>query len=143
MLWKMEAIEHLKYYELMKLAVTNISEELKRLELMLQTPGATKTDKVKVHQMPEKGEDKVLNNLVRQEELKTLLETSKLWVEGTKRALGALAEEERMILTQLYIEPVKGAVEELCKQLNVEQSSIYRKRDRALYRFTVALYGAR
>ena len=30
----------------------------------------------------------------------------------------------------------------LCEQLGVEQSSVYRKRDGALYRFTLALYGA-
>jgi hypothetical protein len=33
-------------------------------------------------------------------------------------------------------------LEELCEKMQVEKSSIYRKRDKALERFTLALYGA-
>jgi hypothetical protein len=32
-------------------------------------------------------------------------------------------------------------MDRLCQELDLEQSSIYRKRDQALRRFTTALYG--
>jgi len=54
----------------------------------------------------------------------------------------ALTREDQAILYSMYVQPQKGAVNKLCEQLGVEQSSVYRKRDGALYRFTLALYGA-
>ena len=46
-----------------------------------------------------------------------------------------------MVLTRFYIYPERGGVSRLCEELGVEQSSVYRKRDKALERFTLALYG--
>ena len=56
-------------------------------------------------------------------------------------ALSALTHEEELILRRMYICPQRGSVNMLCNELGVEQSSIYRKRDAALYHFTIALYG--
>ena len=53
----------------------------------------------------------------------------------------ALNEDERLILQRLYLYPQKGAIDRLCNELGLEQSSVYRKRDQALSRFTVAIYG--
>ena len=43
---------------------------------------------------------------------------------------------------RFYMCPEKGSVERLCSELGLESSSVYRKRDKALRRFTVALYGS-
>ena len=56
-------------------------------------------------------------------------------------ALAVLDDEERLILDKFYIHRAKGNVGDLCERLNVEQSTVYRKRDNALRRFTIALYG--
>lgn len=40
-----------------------------------------------------------------------------------------------------YIHKVKGSINELCYQLNIDTSAAYRRRDLALHRFTQALYG--
>jgi hypothetical protein len=83
----------------------------------------------------------LLSNLVCREELSRALTQAKLWVSATDRALGALSPEEKLILRRMYIYPERNAVERLCGELDLEQSSIYRKRDQALHRFTTALYG--
>ena len=61
-----------------------------------------------------------------------------LIVEG---GLSVLDDEERLVLDRFYIHRAKGNVGELCERLNVEQATVYRKRDIALRRFTIALYG--
>ena len=86
-------------------------------------------------------EDSLLNNMVHRQELSFALQQAELWLDVTDRALGALTPEEKLILHRLYIYPERGAIERLCGELGIEQSSIYRKRDKALHRFTLALYG--
>ena len=54
---------------------------------------------------------------------------------------GVRENEEKLILHRLYIYPEKGGVERLCKELGMETSSIYRRRDKALKHFTLAFYG--
>ena len=45
------------------------------------------------------------------------------------------------MLQRLFITKERDSLSRLCSELGVEQSSIYRKRDKALHRFTMALYG--
>ena len=83
----------------------------------------------------------LLNNLVHRQELNWSYEQAQSWLKSTDRALSALTPEEKLVLHQFYICPERGSVDRLCSQLGVEQSSVYRKRDKALHKFTVALYG--
>lgn len=86
-------------------------------------------------------EEALINNFVQRQELKLTLEQVKRWLHVTDRGLLALTEEERLVLQRLYLYPEKGAIDRLCNELGVEQSSVYRKRDQALERFTIAMYG--
>ena len=83
----------------------------------------------------------MLSNIVHREELERALEQAKLWVDIVDGGLGVLDDEERLVLDRFYIHRGKGNVSRLCEELAVEQSSIYRRRDAALRKFTVALYG--
>ena len=56
--------------------------------------------------------------------------------------LGVLDEDERLVLDRFYIHRSKGNVNRLCEELGVEKPTVYRRRNRALYLFTIALYGA-
>lgn len=138
--WKNEAVERLKRYESMKTAVRNMSDELQ--EASRVTPGfqTSQMDKVAVISSPSP-DDSLMNNLVRKEELANALRQAKNWIRVTDRALGMLLPEEKLVLHRLYIFPERGAIDRLCEELNYEKSSVYRKRDQALLRFTRALYG--
>ena len=138
--WKTEAVEKLKSYDAMRKSAENIPEELRRLEL-----AATGIRSAAIGEMSVKGngrrEDALLSIMMQKQELQWALEQAQLWIRTTNRALGALSSEEKLILYRLYMYPEKGSVERLCNDLGVEQSSIYRKRDRALQKFTLAFYG--
>lgn len=138
--WKSEALDRLRKYDAMRKAVQNIPEELKRLELAARRIRSARPDGAAV-----KGgscrEDALIDNLVHRQELQNALEQAKLWVGMTERALSVLSGEEKMVLQRMIMFPQRGGVLRLCEDLECEQSSIYRKRDRALHKFTVALYG--
>ena len=109
--WKISAITRLKEYDAMKAAVQNLPVEL---EICCC-------------------EDR--------QEMHSRLDAARQWVALTNRALGSLTPQEQLVLRMLYIAPQKGNVSRLCELLECEQATVYRRRDKALGKFTMALYG--
>ena len=128
MIWKQEAIEKLRHYDAMRQAQENLSEQI------VQT-------KEEVDEKSLDCLDLQMDRLVRQKELQKALTQVRSWLRTVNRALAALTPEEKLILHRFYIYPERGNIDRLCGELNVEQSSVYRKRDKALKKFTLALYG--
>lgn len=139
--WKEEATQKLRQYNAMQLALQNLPEELKRLEQAASSIRSARIDGTPVKDGTNHREDLLLSNMVHREELTNTLSQAKLWVSTTDRALGALTPEEKLILYRMYMFPERNALDRLCQELDLEQSSIYRKRDQALNRFVTAYYG--
>lgn len=140
--WKCEAVCKLKNYEVFRAALENIPGEIKRLESAYAGIRSATTDGTPVSGGGNTREDAMLSNIVHRDELRRRLKEARLWVSQVDKALAVLDDEERLVLDRFYIHRTRGCVGELCERLNVEQSTIYRKRDNALRRFTIALYGA-
>ncbi len=139
--WKGEAVEKLRQLGAMEVSLQTIPLEVERLELDAQKIRTSDPGRV-VSRGGQVREDALLSNLVKRQELSNRLQQAKCWVDTVKKALSALTEEQQLILRRLYMERQKGAVDRLCFDLGVEQSSVYRRRDAALRQFTTALYGA-
>ena len=140
--WKNEAIDHLNRYPAMAQAVKNIPKEITMLEHDAAGVKSIRPDIAFSSGQSGPRDDALIGNIVKRQALKTALEHARLWVSTTEGALSILAPEEKLILERMYIYPEKGVINRLCGELGVEQSSVYRRRDDALYRFTMALYGA-
>ena len=141
MKWKEEAMEKLRRYPGMRQAEKNIPEEIERLKTEARAIRSAATDSVSVKGGGNRREEALINNLVEQQELEWNLQHVKQWLTNTDRGLAALSPDERLILQRLYLFPERGALDRLCNELGIEQSTIYRRRDQALHRFTVAMYG--
>lgn len=139
--WKTEAVDKLRKFDAMRQAVRNIPEEIERLEIDARSIRGARTDGTPVKGGGSKREDALLSNLVHRQELEWTLQQARSWLKTVSGAFGALTPEEKMVLTRFYIYPEQGGVSRLCEELGVEQSSVYRKRDKALQKFTIALYG--
>lgn len=141
MKWKNEAMDKLRRYDVMQQALRNIPAEIERLQADACALRGVATDRTPVKGGGNRREEALINNLVQRQELEMTLRQVKRWLCVTERGLLALPEDERLVLRRLYLYPEKGALERLCSELGVEQSTIYRKRDQALERFTLAMYG--
>ena len=139
--WKFEAIEKLKQYEAKKRSLRNIPEEIKRLEAAMQSIRSATADGNPVQGGGSGREDMYLSNIVQREELERSLEQAQKWVALADAGLEFLTEEERLILDRFYINPAKGNVDRLCGELGIEKSQVYNRKDSALRRFTISLYG--
>lgn len=140
--WKQEAVEKLRRYDAMQRATENIPLEISRLKAESEAMGCGLSMARSGGRNVRKKEDLWMNNLMTRQQLQWSLDQAKSWTGTVSRALGALEPEERLILQQMYIVPQRGALERLSSSFGVEKSSIYRRRDKALRKFTLSLYGA-
>lgn len=140
--WKNEAIDRLSQYNAMTRALENIPVELNRLKEDCAALPGCRPDKIRTGNILGPNDDRLIANYIRQEELRRSYKNAKQWVDTTDKALSILLPDEKTILEKMYITPSRGVITALTAELGMEQSTIYRKRDQALYRFTMALYGA-
>ena len=139
--WKKEAADKLRNYTARQQAVNNITAELHRLACKAVSIRSATADGSPVQGGGSGREDAMLNNLCRRQELERQLEQVQLWCSVVDGALAVLTEQERLVLDRFYIHPSKGNLERLCQELGAEVATVYRKRDAALHRFTIALFG--
>ena len=60
------------------------------------------------------------------------LEKMRLQVEAMDRALAQLTREECNIIATLFLHPQRNNIDYLCEKLEVERTTVYRRRDKAL-----------
>ena len=126
--WKSEAVSKLRRLDMMLQAAKNLPEELARLEAAAVTLGEDR--------------DALLSNRVQRKETEAVFHQVRAWIDTVNRAMSALSAEEKLVLHRLYICPERGGIDRLCEELGVEQTSIYRRRNAALRKFTIAMYGS-
>lgn len=140
--WKFEAIEKLKEYTARKNALVTIPEEITRLEEAAQSIRSAAADATPVQGGGSTREDMLLSNIVHREELQRRLSDAKRWVKAVDRGLAVLTADERLILDRFYIHPMRGYVDRLCEEFCIEKTAVYKRKDAAIEKFTLALYGA-
>lgn len=140
--WKYKAIDKLKDYSLKKTALVNLPEEIRRLEIDAQRIKSATADGTPVKGGGSGREERLISNIVEREEHKAKLSIAKITVEMVDRGLAVLDPDERHILDTMYIYRTKGSVSRLMEEYNLaEESSLYKKVNKALLRFTIAMYG--
>lgn len=139
--WKSEAIQKLKEYEARKAALLSLPEEIKRLESAAHSIRAASADSTPVSGGGSRREDMLLSNIVLREELSRKIVQNKRWISAVDRSVSALSQEEYRVLELMYIHRIQNAVDSLCGELHIEKPTVYRRRDEALHKFTIAFYG--
>ena len=141
--WKYKAIDKLKDYTAQKASLENIPEEISRLESEAYSIKSATSDGTPVKGGGSGREDRLLSNIARRGELDLMLDRAKKSVSIVERGLNVLNQEERHILDVMYIYREKGYVNRLMTECNLaEESSLYKKANKALLHFTIAMYGS-
>ena len=140
--WKYEAIDKLTQYEAKKQSLRNIPDEIARLESVMCGIRSATSDGSPMKGGGSGRENMMLNNIVLREELERSLEQAQKWVNLVDAGLDLLCAEDRKILDRFYMNPVRGAADRLAEELYMDVKTVYRRKDGALRRFTVSLYGS-
>lgn len=139
--YKREAAEKLRDYEARKHSLERTEEELRRLEAERSRIRSALTDSTPVSGGTNSREEWLVNNIAQHEETVLAREDTLRWIRLMDSALSELTEEERLILTRFYIQRDRGAADRLCGELHLERSQVYARKNAALRRFTLLLYG--
>lgn len=123
-LCKKEAVRRLRNYDAQCRAAENLREELQQLTFD-QVTGTLSDSHLK--------DRRHLRQRLRQ------IQVMKLQVE---RGLSVLTPQQRLILELMDICREKGNSDKLCQLLECELATVYRRRTKALEKFTQALFGA-
>ena len=140
--WKKEATDKLKDYEAKKSALQIIPMERERLQCVMEGIRSASVDGDLVKGSTTRREDRLLGCIVKLDELERTEKQTKAWVEMVDAGLQVLNEEERLVLDRMLICPLHGNLDRVCDELGMERATVYRRRDAALRKFTLALYGS-
>lgn len=140
--WKPLAIQRLKNYQTRKISLEQLKEQINALDMQFAAIRAAKTDGEPISgTMSNRREDMMIDNIQKRDELKANYKIAKREIEVTEKGLEALEKDERRILELFYILRPYDHVGQLSGELNVEKSEVYRRKDSALRKFTMACYG--
>lgn len=140
--WKQAAVQRLWDYDTRKESTKILKEQIDVLEMQFTSIRAARTDGEPVSgNAGNHREDAMIANICRRDELTANLNVATREVELTEKGLSVLTEEEKTILDVFYIARPYDHVLMLAEMFNVEKSEIYRRKDEALRKFTIAMYG--
>lgn len=133
--WKMCAIEDLRRYKFIKLGIINSKERLALINTRINSSFLVSKKRC-TRKNPE-----LMNAVVEVNKLRSNISSAQNMIKLIERALDSLTEEEREILDKSYMDGSPKSVNVVSKQLGFSSRSLYRLRDEALEKFTLAMYG--
>lgn len=140
--WKALAIEALRNYPARKASIGSIPEEIKMLEGRMVAPrGGASADSIPVREGGNRYEERLLTDIAKKSEMEKALGRAKTEVARVEEALVKLTDEQRLLLDRFYMNRTKDYMERLCEELGYERTQVYKKKDDALYEFTLRMYG--
>lgn len=140
--WCVFAIQRLGDYEDRLTAVENLTDQIESLEDKVTAIRSAVTDSTPVQGGNEnKREQMLIFNISMRCELQKNLEYAKKEISITEKGLATLTKAEKEVLHRFYINRTKGYIQRLCDDLFISQAEVYRMKDIALKKFTMACYG--
>ena len=139
--WKREAEHELKQYAGRCRALKNIKLRHQALKEEMTTLKGVSTDRIPVRGGASRMEDALVNNIVERQRLELTYKFTQKLVSLTKQGLDALEPQERDLLRRFYVDESKYTADQLCDELHLERSRVYKLKDQALYKFTINMYG--
>lgn len=138
--WQKEAVNDLKTYQERVQGSISISERIKILEERYITLKGVSSGEP-VMGGTSKQEDKLINNIDERERLKAALNEVNRLIKLTDNALNSLSDKDKFILEMFFINRPHNYKDILCEKFHVEEAQIYRMKDAALKKYTIAMYG--
>lgn len=143
MKWTQAAVQDLEAYADMEQSLGNMEERIRALSLLyesLQLGAGLHGGEIK--KSPSGGaEDRLLDNIVERQRLELNIHSTRRLLKLVRRGLDALDAQEKQVLESFYIRRTSDYIDRLSEALCCERPTLYRLKDRALYRFTRAMYG--
>ena len=132
------AVKELKNYKAYKIKIQNLKSKIKALE---DVGTGISYDGVRVDGGNDNGvENSMITRIDNKERLETMLKIAEVNINIIDRALDALSDDERSILTAFYVEErEQGTADTLALKLNNTRNYVYATKISALKRFSIMI----
>lgn len=141
---KAAAINALKDYSSMKYIIDHTDEDIDTLNEKMTSPASPVLNGMPSARDPKAGEKRLIATINEIDVLKERYRQALEYMEWFQPAWDELAEDERYVLTEFYLNEEQkqiDAVYNICEHFNIERSSAYNKKNRALHHLALLLYG--
>lgn len=135
--WKNIAVDSLKIFRPMEIALVNIPCEIQEIKWDMGKTEKAVIDGLQVDSV----KDIQLSRRIMIRKLEHRLESTHAAVEATKQALAMLTQEEKRILSDFFISNTGKRMEDIAQDLGYSLATMYRKKDAALWNYAVNLHG--
>ena len=139
------AINALKDYEGMNYIIQTAPSEIAATqECMTGIGGLALSDMPKGPHNPHAAEDRIVKAMDSISLLNERYRRAEEYMAWFLPAWQTLSEQERFVLSRFYMDDESKQVDsvgEICERFHIERTSAYKKKDRALSRLTLLLYG--
>ena len=135
-------INAIKDYDSMAFIIKSTEKEIERANEKLSSGGPKLSDIPSVHN-PKAGEERILSVIDQINILQERYKQAQEYMAWYKPAWAQLTDQEQYILKSFYAENGYGcnAAYEIANKLSIEQSAVYKRKNRALSRLVVLLFG--
>lgn len=134
------AISDLQSYQPRKVSIENLKNRISELDVKIERLGSTSND-VPVQGGGNRTEEGLINGIVERDRLKMSLRIAEDLISRIDKGLSVLNSDQRKVLHGFYINRGSMYIDKLCDELHCEKSTVYRIKDEALHKFTIAMYG--
>ncbi len=138
------AVAALKDFDSMKFIIDNTDAEIKAAYEKMGSVGSIRYDGMPHTHSPKAGEDRLVNMIDEIDVLKERYRQAVEYMEWFVPAWEQMTEDDRFILETFYSEDNEygsSAADAVAKYFHIERASAYRKKNRAVDKLTVLLFG--
>ena len=138
------AINALKDYSSMKYIIEHTDEDIATLNEEMSSPASSVINGMPSTHDPKAGEKRLIACINEIDVLKERYRQALEYMDWFQPAWDALTEDEQYVLKEFYLDDEQkqiDAVYNICDHFNIERSSAYNKKNRALQHLALLLYG--
>ncbi|ABY92534.1 hypothetical protein FC14_GL000833 [Ligilactobacillus agilis DSM 20509] len=138
------AINALKDYSSMKYIIEHTDEDIATLNEEMSSPASPVINGMPSTHDPKAGEKRLIACINEIDVLKERYRQALEYMDWFQPAWDALTEDEQYVLKEFYLDDEQkqiDAVYNICDHFNIERSSAYNKKNRALQHLALLLYG--
>lgn len=138
------AINALKDYSSMKYIIEHTDEDIATLNEEMSSPASPVINGMPSTHDPKAGEKRLIACINEIDVLKERYRQALEYMNWFQPAWDALTEDEQYVLKEFYLDDEQkqiDAVYNICDHFNIERSSAYNKKNRALQHLALLLYG--
>jgi hypothetical protein len=138
------AINALKDYSSMKYIIEHTDEDIATLNEEMSSPASPVINGMPSTHDPKAGEKRLIACINEIDVLKERYRQALEYMDWFQPAWDALTEDEQYVLKEFYLDDEQkqiDAVYNICERFNIERSSAYNKKNRALQHLALLLYG--